>query len=78
MDFALETPLFHDNYNKDYLLILKQILICYQLKEYNWENLVSAYLNVLKEYMLSCGHRKKSTYVELSCKIIPGHKGHGW
>ena len=69
-DFALETPFFHDNYNKDYLLILKQIMTCYQLKEYNWDNITGAYLNVLKEYMLSWGHRKKSTYVAICEKEI--------
>jgi len=64
-DFALEIPIYHDNYSKDYLQILKQMMNCYQVKEYNWENIINAHLHLLKEYMISWARTKKSTYVAM-------------
>ena len=69
-DFVLKTPFYHDNYSGDFKQILLQMINYSYIKERNWENILNAQINLLKEYMISWNLPKKNSYIDMCEKKI--------
>ena len=70
-NFGMDIPVFYDGSNHEYQQLLLQIINCYHIKNFNWENILNSILSTLTEYMFSWnGSLRKSRYVEFCEKRI--------
>ena len=70
-DFDMDISVFYDSDLGEIKQLFTQMLFCYHLRPYNWNNILKSTLALLNEYMVSRrSERRKNRYVELCEKII--------
>ena len=69
-NFTSNILFYQDNYNNDFKQILHQMINYYYTKEYNWENIINAQINLLKEYLIAWDRQKRNRYIDMCEKKI--------
>jgi len=64
-DFTLKALFYRDSYNEDFRQILLQMINYFYIKNRNWENIVNAQINLLKEYLIAWDRPKRNNYIDM-------------